>query len=274
MYELFTIAPLLDNQVYKVRQVLQGYSSRTEEHKRNRLLFYRGPDHPAGFNKVRELEQTPNRRLWNDLHQFFSKQSYFVYVRYPADEAEFGQPVDGQVALDQRRGTLRWSDIPDPLPAHALHTQRKMLEIHDQDRLLSILGRNGHILTRECIEEIYTWFQPERYVELSLERISLFPGDSPYAKPTAASPRASLPPLSDLQPLSTNWHLYARVKVPDPTPESMAAAAASLAAVREDLHGVIDFEQFDRRIHDTRHQAAPPSNMPLPLPQVLTVDRV
>lgn len=277
MHELFMTAVVPDSDVYVARQLLQGYCSATETHTINRLLFYRGPDRPAGFNKVPELDKTPNRRLWKDLHQFFTKQSFIVQARYRTEPTEFGQDAAtaAPVNLDQRRGALRWSDIPDPLPPQAMHTQRKMLDIYGQERLIEILTRNGHIFKSECVEERYTWWQ--NAVEFSLERNLTYPQPQADvgqgAPPPQTQPRASLPPFSELGSVGGVWMLHVKCVVPDPTPERMAAAAASLAAVRNDLRGNFAFKQFDRRVHDTRYRGAPVNNMPIPLPQVVTVGR-
>lgn len=46
--------------------------------------------------------------------------------------------------LDQRPGTLRWSDLPEPIVGDQTHIQRKMLDIPRQDNLLNILAQNEH----------------------------------------------------------------------------------------------------------------------------------
>jgi mediator of RNA polymerase II transcription subunit 18 len=269
-------AVLQDGDVYVARQLLQGYCAASEHHTLTRLLYYHGPDQPAGFKKVPDLDKTPHRKLWNDLHQFFTKQSFIVQVRYPTEPSDFGQDAAAKsVNLDQVRGSLRWGDIPDPLPSQAFHIQRKMLEIHNQDRLIHILTQNRHIFKGEFLEEKYTWWQ--NGVQFSLERDRVFPGDPSGPNNQGVSPlqapRTSLPPLDEIKPMSSNWMLHVSVNVPDPTPERMAAAAAALAAVRADLRGNFTFQQFDRRIFDTRYRGAPVSNMPLPLPQVVPIDR-
>lgn len=46
--------------------------------------------------------------------------------------------------LDQKAGTLRWSDLPEPVVGDQMHIQRKMLDIPRQDNLLNILAQNEH----------------------------------------------------------------------------------------------------------------------------------
>lgn len=272
MHELFLTASVPGNDVLAARSVLQGYCAMPEVHQLTRVLHYTGPDRPSGFKKVGDLDGTPNRRLFNDLHQYLTKQSYIMTVRYQLNEDEFGQEVGGSSSLDQRQGTLRWTDIPDPVPPQVLHVQRKMLDIRNQDRLITILGQNAHTIKAECIEESYTWCRDS--VEYTLERMYIYPGEDPLVPIRQTEPRTFLPAFSDLRPLSSNWMLRAKAFVSEPTPERMAQAAGALAAARADLLGVFNFRQFDRRVHDTR-VAAPSaaSTMPRPLPQVVTVDR-
>ena len=57
------------------------------------------------------------------------------------------------------------------------------------------------------------------------------------------------------------------------SPENMAMGVTKLATARRDLRGIFEFKPLDRRANDTRVSAPPRSNIPIPLPQVVTVDQ-
>ncbi|KAL1866427.1 hypothetical protein VTK73DRAFT_4732 [Phialemonium thermophilum] len=273
MHELFMTAIVSDRDAVTARGILEGFCSMAEVHTITRVLFYQGPEHAAGFKTNRGTDKTPIGRAWNDLNQFLNKQSFILQARYALQPDDFQSSSQSTPApsnnLDRRLGTLRWNDIADPLPRGVFHTQRRMLEIRHQDHLPTILAQNKHEFKSECIQESYLWHR--NGIEFSLERRYQLPEDA-SGEPKA--PRAVLPPVSELVPLDTSWVLHMRAFVPDRSPERTHEAVETMMALRYHLRRIFDFKQFDRRVFDTRVMGPPSSNMPLPLPQHVTINQV
>jgi mediator of RNA polymerase II transcription subunit 18 len=99
MYEFFLTAIVVDEEILQARALLQGYCAMPESHQFHRVLFFRGPDRPDGFKKVKDLDKIPNGRAFRELQQYLSKQSYVLQARYPLSPSEFGaaQPGYGQI---------------------------------------------------------------------------------------------------------------------------------------------------------------------------------
>jgi mediator of RNA polymerase II transcription subunit 18 len=143
MLEYFLTAYVPDDMIDLARAVLQGVCGMFGEHEFKRVLFYPGPDRPDGFKKVKTVEKSPNKASFDELRRYLAKQSFILRLEYSVREQEFGSVAQSQT-LDQRKGTLKWADLPDPVLGDVLHINRKTLTIEDQDNLISLVEQNGH----------------------------------------------------------------------------------------------------------------------------------
>lgn len=143
MLEYFLTAFVPNDKVEMARAVLQGVCAVAGTHQFKRVLFYRGPDRPDGFKKTKSVERTPNGRFFAELQRYLAKQSFILRVEYPARERDFGSVPQPEL-LEKRQGSLRWTDLPDPVLGDVLHIHRKMLTISNQDSLISLLEQNAH----------------------------------------------------------------------------------------------------------------------------------
>ncbi|OIW27696.1 hypothetical protein CONLIGDRAFT_444350 [Coniochaeta ligniaria NRRL 30616] len=265
MLEYFLTAFVPNDKVDMARGVLQGVCAMAGTHQFKRVLYYRGPDRPDGFKKLKGVERTPNGRFFAELQRYLAKQSFILRVEYPLREQEFGSVAQPE-PLDKRHGALRWTDLPDPVLGDVLHIHRKTLTISHQDNLISLVEQNAHTFKAECVEESYIYCLDN--VEYGLTRTLHFPGDS-----AAGSPRGTIPPISDLQP-SPFWTLHLKVLVPEATPELSNLAVDLLMSAKRSLGTCFDFKQLDRRVFDTRVQVTPARNaMPQPLGAVVTIGK-
>lgn len=110
----------------------------------------------------------------------------------------------------------------------------------------------------ETIEEIYRFFRDE--IEFSLVKQYFF---KPIAEFTplesrngvVAEPSADLPSWDALTPvdMQNRWILQAKVHVlQDNKPDEIRKGQDKLTAVRNELEGVFEFRNIDRKVHDTR----------------------
>jgi mediator of RNA polymerase II transcription subunit 18 len=91
MHEVFLTAVVADAATVMARSVLQGYCAMPEHHQLHRVMFYQGPEKPVGFKKLTEISRSSNAKLWSDLHQNLSRQSYMVQVRFKLDNEDISQ---------------------------------------------------------------------------------------------------------------------------------------------------------------------------------------
>lgn len=144
MLEYFLTASVPNDQVDMGRAVLQGVCAMSGTHKFRRVLYYTGPDRPDGFKKIKNVEKGPNGKHFGELQRYLAKQSFILRVEYTVGQQEFGSGAPS-APLDQRQGTLRWTDMPDPvLGRDDLHINRKTLHINNQDSLISLMEQNNH----------------------------------------------------------------------------------------------------------------------------------
>jgi mediator of RNA polymerase II transcription subunit 18 len=143
MLEYFLTAFCPDDKIDAARAVLQGVCGMYGRHEFKRVLFYRGPGSPDGFKKVKPVEKSPNKASFLELQRYLSKQSFILRLEYPVAEQEFGSTAQPQ-SLDQKKGALRWTDLPDPVLGDVLHINRKVLVIENQDNLVSLVEQNAH----------------------------------------------------------------------------------------------------------------------------------
>lgn len=144
MLEYFLTANVPDDKIDQARAVLQGVCGMYGRHEFKRVLFYRGPDSPDGFKKVKAVEKSPNKASFAELQRYLAKQSFILRLEYSVRKQDFGSATQPE-SLDQRKGALQWTDLPDPVLGDVLHINRKTLTIEDQDNLVSLLEQNAHM---------------------------------------------------------------------------------------------------------------------------------
>lgn len=143
MLEYFLTTFVPSDKVQMARAVLQGVCATAGTHEYQRVLYYRGPDRPDGFKKIKSVERTPNGMLFAELQRYLAKQSFILRLEYPVREQDFGSAAQSE-PLDKKQGALRWTDLPDPVLGDVLHIHRKTLTIPNQDGLISLVEQNGH----------------------------------------------------------------------------------------------------------------------------------
>ncbi len=94
MHELFLTAVVSNADFERTTAVLQGLCAMSAWQSVHRVLFFAGPPQPRGLPTVRSLVQStaqlasqppqpqPLSRLWQELHQHLSRQSYLLRTRY------------------------------------------------------------------------------------------------------------------------------------------------------------------------------------------------
>ncbi|KAB5583636.1 mediator complex, subunit Med18 [Coniochaeta sp. 2T2.1] len=266
-YFLTAFVPDEEDKVEMARAVLQGVCAMSGGHEMKRVLMFQGPDRPDGFKKIKGLEKTPNGKSFAELQRYLAKQSFFVRLEYPVTKQQFGSGLHF-LPLDKESGTLRWTDIPEPVKGEDVHICRKTLDIDNQDNLVSIMGQNSHTFKRDFVEESYIYALDN--VQYRLMRNLIFPGD---VTPEDVR-RDTLPPLSELQPVVPYWTLHLKVLVAEPNPDLATQAINMLASARRGLGTCFDFKQVDRRFFDSRVSVNRASNTtPQQLGKVIPVEK-
>lgn len=152
-------------------------------------------------------------------------------------------------------GTLRWTDLPDPLKDTPI-TQRKKIEIPDQLNLPVAMTDNGFQYKNEMIQESYSFIREN--IEFVFSRYYHIP-----EPPSPGQPVKSLPAFDNLRPVdpAQKWVLNIKLNVlEDNQPDKVRKASEELLRVRIELEKLFDFKILDRRIFDTR--IAPPPVIP------------
>lgn len=290
MHELFLMAVVPDADLERAQALLQGLCGMTAHRTLRRVLFFAGPPQPRGL-AVRRSIPNPQQRLWADLHQQMTRQSFIVQARYTVRPEDFGPPQqqndppkqtrNAAIASGSMPGLLRWQDLPDPTSSSSaagilrLTTQRKKIDIPDTRNLPAILADNSYHFKAELVHESITFYN--NGTEYSLERMHRLPDAT--SAPTEQAPQGVPVPLTELPSWdelrapglcmdpSGQWLLFVRRHVvEDTSPEKMKKALEQLDAARAQLTGAFEFRAVDRRAHDTRIER-PINNMPAPLPQ-------
>lgn len=158
MHELFLTAVVPDVDIERAKALLQGLSGMTARGTVHRILYFAGPPQPRGLSVKRAIPQPiqpAQGRLWAELHQQMSRQSFVLQARYPVNRDELGaepaaSPGAAAILNGSAQGTLRWTDIPDPTGGSnatgimRMVTQRKKVELADTRNLPTILTDNGY----------------------------------------------------------------------------------------------------------------------------------
>lgn len=151
MHELFLTAAVKDSEFETACAVLQGVTWMVARKTIHRELFFSGPPQPKGLPKLPYPPRGPPdrvRALWNELGKHLARSSYVLCLAYEVfADVDFGSGAAAD--LNALAGTLRWTDMPDPLRDTPV-TQRKRIDIADQRGLLSAMADNGHEYGLAC----------------------------------------------------------------------------------------------------------------------------
>ncbi|KAI1506379.1 mediator complex, subunit Med18 [Biscogniauxia marginata] len=252
MRELFLTASVKASEFDRACAIFQGLTWMTARKSTYRILFFAGQPQPKGLPNTRNLRISPFTPLWNELSKQLSRSSYVLQVAYEVSpEMDFGK--DAGMDFNNLKGTLRWTDMPDPL-RDVPFVSRKKIEIPEQTLIPTILADNNHTYTGELIQESYSFVRGN--VEFVFSRY--------YQPPESQGrPVPVLPAWTDLRPVdpAQKWVLNVKLNVTDDTqPEKMKKAGEELMAIKMELEKLFDFKVLDRRVFDTR--IAPPQVIP------------
>ncbi|KAK6955144.1 hypothetical protein Daesc_002775 [Daldinia eschscholtzii] len=261
MKELFLTASVKDSDFAMACAVLQGLTWMTARHAVHRILFFHGQPQPKPLKVTRAFQQSRFLQLWKDLSSQLSRSSYVIQLAYEVGpDRDFGKETN--MEFNALPGTLRWTDLPDPLRDTPV-TQRKKIEIPEQSSLPTALTDNGFQYKNEMIQESYSFVREN--VEFVFSRYyRLPPLDEQSGEQAEDRPRAALPPWADLRPVdpAQKWVLNVKLNVVDDSqPEKVKKANSELLAVKAELEKIFDFKAVDRRVFDTR--IAPPPAIPV-----------
>ncbi|KFG78044.1 hypothetical protein MANI_000620 [Metarhizium anisopliae] len=250
MYELFLTALVEDKDFNAACAVLSGFCAMSPWETVNRVLYLQGPPRPSGITNQSSIDK-PLRKdlalLWKELHQSLSRQSCILQVRYEIVKDRDMGPSAAPMDLDSMPGVLRWADFPDPPHGRPLLTQRKMVEIWEQKKLLPIMRDNNYRFFREEIEFCLT----RQYFLRSIGDYA--PLESRGGQ--QPSPLISLPAWDAVTPvdMQNRWILLVKSHVvQDNKPDDIKLAQDQLLSIRGELEGAFDFKIIDRKVHDTR----------------------
>ncbi|QPG98471.1 hypothetical protein C2857_007642 [Epichloe festucae Fl1] len=263
MHELFLTALVEDSDFEAAIAFLCGFCDiRLPWEKVDRVLYFQGPPQPTGITNQSSIQKRFMRKdtalLWKELHQSLSRQSCILQARYEVDKDLDLEPTGSPMDLDNLEGVLRWADFPDPPHGRPLITQRKTVEIWEQENLPSILRDNNFRFKTEVLEESYYFFRGD--VKFRLLRHLFTRGIEDYTPLEARggqqpTPATMLPAWEAITPVDSQkrWFLLVeRHVVQDNNPDEIRKAQDQLLAVRAELEGAFEFRAIDRKVHDTR----------------------
>ena len=163
MYELFLTATVGKEDFMMACAIMQGLTWMEARQEVHRVLYFSGPPQPQprGLPNTRSFRQAAPtvQPLWTELAKQLARSSYILQLDYEVfRDTDFGGAAagggDGSSNGDEGKppavgdlnaapGTLRWTDLPDPLRDTPV-IQRKKIEIPDQRNLPAAMADNGH----------------------------------------------------------------------------------------------------------------------------------
>ncbi|KAI1454726.1 mediator complex, subunit Med18 [Annulohypoxylon moriforme] len=252
MRELFLTASVKDADFPMTCAVLQGLTWMTARQTVHRILFFHGQPQPKSLKNTRAFQQSRFLQLWKELSNQLARSSYVLQVAYEVSlEKDFGKGT--AMEFNGLPGTLRWTDLPDPIRDTPV-TTRKKIEIPDQPALPVAMNDNGLQYKNEMIQESHSFVREN--IEFVFSRYYHLP-DSP------GRPVTTLPAFADLRPVdpAQKWVLNVKLNVLDDNqPDKVKKASEELLDVKAELEKLFDFKVLDRRIFDTR--ITPPPVIP------------
>ncbi|KAL7624098.1 hypothetical protein AAE478_005655 [Parahypoxylon ruwenzoriense] len=252
MRELFLTASVNDADFPMACAVLQGLTWMTARRSLHRILFFYGQPQPKPLKNTRVFQQPRYHMFWKELSAQLARSSYVIQTAYEVvQNKDFGKGT--AMEFNSLPGTLRWTDLPDPLRDTPV-TSRKKIEIPEQTILLTTMTENGFRYKNEMILETYSFVREN--VEFVFSRYYHLP-ESP------GRPVTTLPAWTDLRPVdpAQKWVLNVKLNVLDDShPERVKKANDELMAVKAELDKIFEFKPIDRRVFDTR--IAPPPVIP------------
>lgn len=147
MYELFLTALVDDANFEAACYVLSGLCGMSAWESIHRVLYFQGPPRPGGMSNLGVLDK-PIRKdmpvLWKELHQGLTRSSFILQARYEVLKDRDMGPDAPPTDLNSTPGILRWTDFPDPPRGQPMLTQRKKVELWDQQKIPLIMQNNNH----------------------------------------------------------------------------------------------------------------------------------
>ena len=146
MYELYLTATVSDAELDATCEILSGLCGMKPWNSLTRQLFFQGSVPPTGFSNMRSIEKPMRKEvglMWKELHQSLSRQPFILQARYDVQQDRDMGSDAAPMALDERQGILRWSDIPDPSHGRPQVTQSKVVELWEQRNIVSVLTDNN-----------------------------------------------------------------------------------------------------------------------------------
>ncbi|CAL3967566.1 unnamed protein product [Diplocarpon coronariae] len=280
MHELFLTTYVHEDDLSTTEKILQGYCASHPKPILFRKLIWEGPRTrtPKPIDP-KFIKAQPQQVImsWKILSDQLSRQSYVLNTLYEVDESSFGQAENVLVSgtstpqregyfLDQRPGTLRWNDLPDPTAAKPVNSRlpdpgltrpvnsRLIVSIENQGNLCSIMRMLNHrYVAMTPLESTAAYYQQDSTKSVfELTRYLEFPVSE--SEP-AGKIRSQLPALNTLLPFDpeNKWILTASTLVAKgDDPQQMKKGMDQLVAIKTDFEGCFDFKAMDRHIFDTR----------------------
>lgn len=141
MRELFLTAVVRDDDFTMACAVLQGLTWMKARQSVHRILFFHGQPQPKPFKIPRIYQQSRFLPFWKELSNQLARSSYVLQLAYEvARDKDFGKGTT--MDFNALPGTLRWTDLPDPLRDTPI-TSRKKIDIPDQSALLGAMNENS-----------------------------------------------------------------------------------------------------------------------------------
>ncbi|KAK4222582.1 hypothetical protein QBC38DRAFT_489532 [Podospora fimiseda] len=262
MHDIFFIAHVLDQDILKARAILAGVTKSPEHHTFTRIQHFELIDrYVKGLPLIKDLarERNDHTAAWLELHAAFLKQQYTVNIRTKIlkDEVEAARNGLTRTIPPTRVRILKWTEIPDP-PSPAIPSwmyQRRALDIWDPKQE-QILADNGFQRTSTKYEEAYEYRKGRVVYSLTL---LWTPNDDSKDIDTDRVPNLPVPhdglsgqdPKNTLGKYAPFWMLYVRALV-DSKAEAVQQAHIVMAKLKDELDGVFEFKEYDRRSMDTR----------------------
>jgi mediator of RNA polymerase II transcription subunit 18, fungi type len=149
MYELCLSAMIEENDEHRAKAVFCGLCAIDQPwYDLHHVVFFRGPNEarPRGIFNTSSIHRfTTDKEVamdWKDLHQNLTRQAYVIRTKYQVyQNVDFGAPVGD---FNARPGKLHWMDFPEPPQGRPAITQRKKVEIWDQQNLHKVLNDNKY----------------------------------------------------------------------------------------------------------------------------------
>ncbi|KAG9235052.1 mediator complex, subunit Med18 [Amylocarpus encephaloides] len=269
-HELFLTTSVYNDDIPRAVRILQGYCGMKPQASLRRRLVWEGPRQRPGlrdFDPAFISRQPPGRaEAWKYLHGQMIRQSYIITLIYEVERSAFGQAqIHGAqrsseevpdrnrtLSCDQSPGTLKWTELPDPVDSRTVNT-RLMLQIENEKGLCTVIQSIGYRFTRQMIQECYQFINGNVLFELS--RYLQLPEDVDGTSQTQSHFDSPLPAFEHLTPFDSQnkWVLTISANVFNGKDQvQMQQGISELMAIKTEFEGCFNFHMVGRLTLDTR----------------------